>query len=369
MSISLLKYYYFLRLYESLQENYDHDLIEYKCVAENIIDKIEYKFKVIKSGSLIFSQELQNQTVVEGMLLNWPCVAQSNVDVSYKWYKDSIAVQAYLKKWPDRGAVFQDGMLYLSETLREDTGFYECHAYTNSRRVQSRAYLNVVCKLSMSALRYINVFNLFNLTDSPEIIGFESVIYALNGSHSLTIDCNTRANPIVHTYEWFKNNELLSNNNKYTIHSATGSLTIKHVKKSDYGEYYCTAQNSLKKTTSIKLKLNIIQNNKKTDVIQYASSAYNSHKIACKGGNNVPIQWYKVGSKLPENRYTIDENGELNLRNLNKQDSGYYLCVHTQDIDQSEEADYDYHLIRLIIVESNALSPKIKLFLFYLNKK
>ena len=80
------------------QENHEIDLIEYKCVAENIIDKIEYKFKVIKSGSLIFSQQLKNQTIVEGMLLNWPCVAQSNVDISYKWYKDSIAVQTYLKK-------------------------------------------------------------------------------------------------------------------------------------------------------------------------------------------------------------------------------------------------------------------------------
>ena len=120
-------------------------MTEYKCVAENLIDKIEYNFKVIKSGSLIFSEQLQNQTIVEGMLLNWPCMAQSNIEISYKWYKDSIAVQTYLKKWPDRGAVFQDGMLYLSETLRDDTGFYECHAYTQSRRVQTKAYLNVIC--------------------------------------------------------------------------------------------------------------------------------------------------------------------------------------------------------------------------------
>ena len=189
--------------------------------------------------------------------------------------------------------------------------------------------------------------------DPPEIFDFENVVYALEGSNILNIECNTKANPSVHTYEWYKNNDLLSNNNKYNIHS-NGSLTVKHVKKADHGEYYCTAQNSLKKTFSIKLKLKIISNNKKTDSIQYASTSFNIYKIVCKGPNvnNSAIKWYKVGSKLPKNRHSVEENGDLSLINLNRQDSGYYLCVHYIEKGiEDKMLDYD-QLIRLIIVES-----------------
>jgi hypothetical protein len=113
---------------------------------------IEHKIKVIKSGSLIFTEPLKNQTIQEGMLMNWPCLAQSNSEILYKWFKNSITVENALNKWDERGALFQDGMLYLSETLRSDSGIYECHAYTASKRIQSNAYLNVICEFDLSSV-------------------------------------------------------------------------------------------------------------------------------------------------------------------------------------------------------------------------
>jgi len=126
------------------------DIYEYRCEAENLIGKIEYTVKVIRSGSLFFTQPLKNLTVTEGTILNWPCLAQSNADVTYKWFKDSVSVQLGLHKWNDRGALFKDGMLYLLETYRNDSGLFECHAFTDNKRIETKAYLNIQCKLLSS---------------------------------------------------------------------------------------------------------------------------------------------------------------------------------------------------------------------------
>ena len=124
-----------------------HDMYSYRCQVENIAGRIEHTFRVIRSGSLFFTEPLRNLTVLEGTILNWPCLAQSNADITYKWFKESVAVQSHLHRWSDRGALFQDGMLYLLETYRNDSGLYECHAYTANKRIEATAYLNVLCKL------------------------------------------------------------------------------------------------------------------------------------------------------------------------------------------------------------------------------
>jgi hypothetical protein len=120
------------------------DIFEYRCVIENIAGKIEHTVKVIRSGSLFFAEPLRNLTVTEGTIVSWPCLAQSNTEITYKWFKDSVSVQS-LHKWSDRGALFQDGTLYLLETYRNDSGTYECHAYTANKRIETKAYLNVLC--------------------------------------------------------------------------------------------------------------------------------------------------------------------------------------------------------------------------------
>jgi hypothetical protein len=144
------------------------DIYEYKCRAENSAGQIEHTVKVIRSGSLFFTEPLKNLTITEGTILNWPCLAQSNTEITYKWFKDSIAVQSHLFKWSERGALFQDGMLYLLETYRNDSGWYECHAYTANKRIETTAYLNVLCK----QILYLNVSSYLFLN-----IGIESTIF------------------------------------------------------------------------------------------------------------------------------------------------------------------------------------------------
>ena len=69
----------------SSYEDSVEDMFEYKCRAENIVGSIEHTVKVIRSGSLFFTESLKNLTVTEGTILNWPCLAQSNTEITYKW--------------------------------------------------------------------------------------------------------------------------------------------------------------------------------------------------------------------------------------------------------------------------------------------
>ncbi len=124
------------------------DMYEYRCEAENVIGKVEYTVRAIRSGSLFFTQALRNLTVAEGTILNWPCQGQSNAEVGYEWFRESVSAQLGLERWNERGALFRDGMLYLLETYRNDSGWFECHAFTDNKRIETKAFLNILCKLN-----------------------------------------------------------------------------------------------------------------------------------------------------------------------------------------------------------------------------
>lgn len=266
-------------------------MFEFRCKVENTVGQIEHTVKVIRSGSLFFTEPLKNITVTEGTILNWPCLAQSNAEITYKWFKDSISVQSILHKWSERGALFQDGMLYLLETYRNDSGLYECHAYTANKRIETSAYLNVLY--------------------GPEIVPFSSPIFSLEGSHSVVLDCVVRSNPAIVALEWFKDKYLLSNTNKYQI-LPNNSLLIRNVQKNDRGQYYCTCNNTIKKAVSPVVRLEIVDSKKSEITTLYTSSSQTSFKLPCRSillpNTNAQsyeafdyqidsdsIRWYKVG--------------------------------------------------------------------------
>lgn len=142
-----------------------------------------------------------------------------------------------------------------------------------------------------------------------------------------------RSNPQQYVLEWFKDKYLLSNTNKYQI-LPNNSLLIRNVQKTDKGNYYCTCNNTVKKTVSSLVKLEIVESKKVELSSVYASSA-SVYKLPCKALDSFgsvnkridinEIKWFRLNSKLPTNRY-IDSNGSLILQNLRLTDSGMYLC-------------------------------------------
>ena len=267
-----------------------------------------------------------------------------------------MAVQSHLHKWSERGALFQDGMLYLLETYRNDSGWYECHAYTTDKRIETTAYLNVLY--------------------GPDIAPFPSPYFVVENSNSILIDCVIKSNPSVIALEWFKDKYLLSNTHKYQI-LPNNSLMIKNVQKSDMGQYYCTCNNTLRKVVSSVVKLEVVDSKKLDITTIFTSTSQNSTKLACKtlatAGlderqlrqldlSAVDFSWFKLNSKLPKNRALIDSEGALTISNLRMGDSGVYFCKLNDDSGKFQLVANDpirglisgltEKMIKLIVVQS-----------------
>ncbi len=176
--------------------------------------------------------------------------------------------------------------------------------------------------------------------DGPEITPFQSPLYGLEGSQSVTLDCVVKSNPSVITLEWFKDKYLLSNNHKYQI-LPNNSLLIRNLQKSDKGQYFCTCNNTLKKVVSPLIKLEVIDSKQAEIQTLYTSHAQSSFKLPCRAlllsesqsneemdqlNDQNDVKWFKINSKLPSNRYLIDSNGSLIIQNVRFSDSGVYYC-------------------------------------------
>ena len=175
--------------------------------------------------------------------------------------------------------------------------------------------------------------------DGPEIVEFPSPHYVVDNSHSIVLDCVVKANPHVIALEWFKDKYLPSNTHTYQL-PANNSRLIRNVQRADRGSYYCTCNNTLKKTTSAVIKLEVVDTKRVETTVLYASSPSSLFKLACRSNehksselttlNAHNVKWYKLNSRLPLNRHQVDADGSLNLQNLRLADSGLYFCRITE---------------------------------------
>jgi hypothetical protein len=164
-----------------------------------------------------------------------------------------------------------------------------------------------------------------------------------------------KSNPAITALEWFKDQFLLSNTAKYEI-LPNNSLLIKNPTKKDEGSYYCVCNNTVKKTVSPAIKVEIIEA-KKFEKMSFSTST-NEFKLPCllqsadAVSNLANADWFKINSKLPHNRYSIGSNGSLVLHNLKSTDSGFYLCK-IKDEQSKYLSNSKEILVKLLVLKSN----------------
>ncbi|XP_053275526.1 B-cell receptor CD22 [Pleuronectes platessa] len=134
---------------------------------------------------------------------------------------------------------------------------------------------------------------------------------------SVSLTCSSDANPPP-AYTWYKENQTLLNR--------AAQLVFRSIRSSDSGEYYCTAENELGKTTSKRVLINVKYAPKPPSVSVSPSGEImegSSVTLTCSSDANPAANytWYK------ENEDSPTASGQIfTITNITAEHGGKYQC-------------------------------------------
>ncbi|KAF4075482.1 hypothetical protein AMELA_G00234940, partial [Ameiurus melas] len=218
----------------------------------------------------------------------------SLTDPTFIWYKNRRDLTTKTTK---------SNELHLQPVSSEDAGSYSCAV---------RGYEHLPSPAQTLRVRYPPKNVSVSFSSSGEIV---------EGS-SVTLTCNSDANPPVETNTWFKGTTSVGKGKTYTISK---------IRSEDSGEYKCKSSNEVGHQDSISVTLNVLYPPKNVSVSISSSGEIvegSSVTLTCSSDANPPVEnytWYKVTKLVGiENTYTISK--------IRSEDSGEYKCKCSNEV-------------------------------------
>ncbi|CAI5681323.1 unnamed protein product [Oreochromis niloticus] len=153
--------------------------------------------------------------IVEGSSVTLTCSSDAKPAAKYTWYKEQKQIS-------------QEKQIIFRSIRSSDSGEYYCTAENELGRMSS--------EVIFIRVKYAPKLPSVSVSPSAEIV---------EGS-SVTLTCSSDANPAA-SYTWYKDKKLISQEKQ---------IIFRSIQSSDFGEYYCTAENELGKTTSEVISIN-----------------------------------------------------------------------------------------------------------------
>ncbi|KPP65601.1 B-cell receptor CD22-like, partial [Scleropages formosus] len=256
----------------------------------NPVSSVLYLLSVSNSPKNTSVSVSPSGDIVEGSSVTLTCSSKANPPVyRYTWFKKKVT------EISQKGS----GQSYtITNITSEDSGQYYCNSEnTYGAKNSSQVDVNV---------RYAPKNVSVSINPSGEI---------LEGS-SVTLTCNSKANPPVDTYTWFKNGaEILQNYNITNItivNSSTGEVYIIPIIISDNsGQYYCMVKN---KNTSISVS--------PFEEIMEGSSV----TLTCSSKANPPVDTYTWFRKIGGEILKKGSGQNYTISNITSVEGGEYYC-------------------------------------------
>ncbi|XP_060923486.1 B-cell receptor CD22-like, partial [Limanda limanda] len=267
---------------------------EYYCTAENALGKTASKRVLInvkyapQSSSVSVSPSGE---IMEGSSVTLTCSSDANPAAHYTWYKENRA----LLQGPE-------GVYRLSSISSGDSGVYSCKSENQYGRINSTSlHLDV---------QYAPKPPSVSVSPSGEI---------MEGS-LVTLTCRSDANPAA-KYTWYKR----SGDKQVQRLGEETQFVLSSIRSSDSGEYYCTAENELGRS-SANIFITVTYAPKPPSVSVSPSGEImegSSVNLTCSSDANPAANytWYK------ENRTLLHgPEGVYHLSSISSGDSGVYSC-------------------------------------------
>ncbi|MEA3497094.1 MAG: immunoglobulin domain-containing protein, partial [Bacteroidota bacterium] len=238
----------------------------------------------VKTAPSITTQPT-NSTICSGSTANFSLTATGSATLTYQWYDDDGSIT---------GATNNSYSISSADT--SDEGSFYCVVSNSCSNVQSN-----------SALLTVN--------EAPSI-SYQTSSDTLCENQSMTFTVTTTGTTPIN-YQWFKNNDTISN--------ATGnSYTINSVSTSDAATYKCKISNTCGNASSsdISLSVNtapvITSQPTNSTVCNGNSTSFN----ISVSGSNYTYQWYNDDGSI-----SGANSNSISLFNVDTSDAGNYYCV------------------------------------------
>uniref|UniRef100_A0A3B5M4J2 Peroxidasin n=1 Tax=Xiphophorus couchianus TaxID=32473 RepID=A0A3B5M4J2_9TELE len=191
----------------------------YTCFASNNVDTIHATARIIVQATPQFTITPQDQSVLEGNTVDFPCVASGYPTPLIIWTRGGSPLPS-----DRRHVILASGTLRITRVAAHDEGQYECEAVSTVGTVRTTVQLSI-------EQRVTPVF-----TNAPRDLTVES-------GQDVQISCSARGQPRP-VLTWNKDGVQITESGKFHI-SEEGYLEVKDVGTADAGRYECVARNPI----------------------------------------------------------------------------------------------------------------------------
>ncbi|XP_028315199.1 matrix-remodeling-associated protein 5 isoform X2 [Gouania willdenowi] len=288
-------------------------------------DKELFEVKVLMTPPRIEQVRAAQTSVTFGDNFQVDCVATGLPDPEVSWsLPDGTLINNALQS-DDSGhrnrryIIFGNGTLLLQQMGKKDEGDYTCYAKNQLGKDERKVSIKVG-------------------PNAPKI-GYKSPsVVTVNLGQSVQLSCTATGDPTPRILWISPRQEVIpASSNKFQI-MEDGSLVLKKVTLADEGKYACVARNSVGddvKNMEIEVEPQepYINEKKWKSSLKVLGVSYQTVLLDCKvEGKPEPRVWwvspYGVSLTVPYRggRFTVHQNGSLELRGARKTDEGKYMC-------------------------------------------
>ncbi|XP_060942274.1 vascular cell adhesion protein 1-like [Limanda limanda] len=231
--------------------------------------------------------------IMEGSSVTLTCSSDANPAANYTWYKRSGDKQVQ--------PLSEETQLVLSSIRSSDSGEYYCTAENELGRSSANISITVTYAPKPPSV---------SVSPSGEI---------MEGS-SVTLTCSSDANPAA-KYTWYKR----SGDKQVQRPSEETQLVLSSIRSSDSGEYYCTAENELGRS-SANISITVTYAPKPPSVSVSPSGEImegSSVTLTCSSDANPAAHytWYKEDEDSP-----TASGQNITITNITAEHGGKYQC-------------------------------------------
>ncbi|XP_076583703.1 cell adhesion molecule CEACAM5-like [Chaetodon auriga] len=280
-------------VFRSIQSS---DSGEYYCAAENSLGRTKSGYVSINLNYALNVPSVSvnpSGEIKEGILVTLTCKSDAKPAAKYTWYKKNAKSHLHL--------LTEDAQLVFRSIQSSDSGEYYCTAENKlGRRRSEDIFIDV---------KYAPKLPSVSVSPSGEIV---------EGS-SVTLNCSSDANPAAN-YTWYKENVNVKALNE------EAQLVFRSIQSSDSGEYYCAAENELRRRTSGHISINVTYPPKLPSVSVSPSGDImegSSVTLSCSSDANPAANytWYKENEDSPK-----ASGQNFTITDIRAEHSGNYYC-------------------------------------------